>query len=97
MDLWVLILVLDLVAALGDVLVDALVVQVLGQLPLVSAPADREVAGRVVTGVEVLVPPASGRDEQRPGLPVDLGPLVAVLAPHVWVAGAVQEADVRVG
>src|SRR5438309_10637964 len=65
MDLWVLILVLDLVAALGDVLVDALVVQVLGQLPLVPAPADREVAGRVVTGVEVLVPPASGRDDQR--------------------------------
>src|SRR6184192_3780986 len=50
MDLRVLVLVLDLVAALGDVLVDALVVQIFGQLPRVAAPADGEVACRVRAG-----------------------------------------------
>src|SRR6185436_7395985 len=41
----ILVLVFDLVAALVDVLVDALVVEVLRELPLVAAPADSEVAG----------------------------------------------------
>src|SRR5438132_8078557 len=61
MDLWVLILVLDLVAALGDVLVDALVVQVLGSLQLFPPPADREVAGRIVPVLNSWFPPPSGR------------------------------------
>src|SRR6185503_2801276 len=58
-DLRILVLIFDLVAALVDVLIDALVVEVLRQLPLVAAPADREIARRVAAGVEVLVPPAS--------------------------------------
>src|SRR5207248_8937749 len=47
MDRRVLILVLDLVAAHLHVLVDALVVQVRRELPLIPAPADREVPRRV--------------------------------------------------
>src|SRR5438477_7943846 len=101
MDLRILTLVLDLVAALVHVLVDALVVEVLGQLPLVAAPADREVAGRLRSGVEVLVPPAARRNEERPGLPVDLGPGVTarrrVARPHVRVALAGEEDDVVAG
>src|SRR5258708_39747006 len=81
-DLRILVLVLDLVPALAHVLVDALVVQVLRQLPLVAAPADREVASGLVARDEVLVPPEPRWHEQRSDLPVDLGHLVGAIRPH---------------
>src|SRR5687767_15253253 len=101
MDRRVLVLVLDLIAALVHVLVHALVVEVLRELPLVAAPADREVARRLGTGVEVLVPPATRRNEERAGLPVHLGPRVAwrigITRPHERIALTRQQHHVVTG
>src|SRR6266542_774934 len=96
-DLRVLVLVLDLVAALRHVLVHALVVEILGDLPLVPAPADREVARRVVARVEVLVPPEARRHEERARLPVDLAHLARAVRPHERVALAAEHDHVVAG
>ena len=93
MDLGVLILVLDLRAALLHVLAGVLE---LFHLVLEAPGLERQVPGRLGAVVEVLVPPLDGRHEHAHTAPVHSFPLGAFL-PQEGVAGPGQHDDVGAG
>src|SRR5438309_8557467 len=91
-DRRVLVLELDLIAALIDVARGA-VIHRPEETVLACAPADRQIARGRVTGVEVLVPGPVLRDKRRARSPVD--PLVvASFSPVQRVARAADDDDV---
>ena len=97
MDAGVLVLVLDLVAALFDRLVDLVrpdLALALGQRVADRAHLDGEVARRLRAGVEVLVEHLVGRGDNHAVVPVDADEVVLVLIPQQRIAVAGQGDDV---
>src|SRR5438067_5580575 len=72
-DLWVLIFVLDLRAAVFDAYLDRLVVTERDEIVTPAIPAQRQVTSGIGAGVEVLVKPLGRRNHDAPRFPVHPG------------------------
>src|SRR5262249_1895043 len=93
MDVRVFVLVLDLIAAFFDALVD---VRLAAGLRLVAAPADGEKEDRLGAAVEMLMEPHLRRHENAAARPFDSFHALALL-PHERIAMAADYQDVDAG
>ena len=73
MDLWVLVFVLDLRAAIFNADFDRLVITEGDEIVTPAIPAERQVTGGIGAGVEVLVKPLRRRNHDAPRFPVHPG------------------------
>ncbi len=69
-NLWILVFVLDLRAAVFDADLDRLVVTKRDKVVTPAIPAQRQITSRIGAGVEVLMKPLRGRNHHAAGFPV---------------------------